>query len=66
MSAQNVAFEAHGQGGVGNDLQRQSRRVVGLVDVEIEIVAMVDGGPEQDIQPRLQVRAHVGHGAENP
>jgi hypothetical protein len=66
MSAQNFAFEAHGQGSVGNDLQRESRRVVGLIDVEIEIVAMVDGGTKQDFEARLQVRAHVGHGAENP
>ena len=52
------------QSRVGNVLQRSGSRIIGLVDMEIEIEAVLDRRPEQDVERLVELGDHIGDAAE--
>ena len=65
MADQDLALEFVAQCRLGDLLQRNRRDIVGLVGVEIEVEPVLDRMREHAVEQFLEVRHHVGDGAEH-
>ena len=65
MADQDLALEFVAQRRLGDLLQRDRRDVVGLVGMEIEVEPELDRMREHAVEQFLEVRHHVGDGAEH-
>ena len=59
-----LALEIIPQGGLGDLLQADCRGIAGLVGVEVEVEAVLDGEREHEVEQFLKIRHHVGEGPE--
>ena len=63
MAADDPAGKTDLQRRVGDDAQRMGVRVIGLVDMEIEVEAALRSGKHHPLDQLVEVRNHEGGGA---
>ena len=65
MADRDLAGEAMAQGRLGDVAQGTGGGVLGLVDVEIEVEAIIGGETEQRVQALVKLRQHIGDAAQD-